>query len=331
MTVEVRSPLQSAAMSETEPILRAEGLTVAYGDFVALDRFDAVFEGGSCGLLGPNGAGKSSLLRALLGLIRPTAGRATVLGHDIEREGLAVRRRVGYMPERDAFVPGASAVQTLTYLGRLGGLDAREARARAHETLYFVGLGEARYRSPEEYSTGMRQRARLAAALVHDPDLVILDEPTNGLDPSGREEMLRLVRAVAERGVHVLMASHLLPDVEQVCERVLMLNRGRVVGGGLVADLKKSGRRILRVRLRGERRRFELALAARQLSCTEPEGRASAHHYEVLIEGLEPRELFRAAVESEQVVLSLHEERRNLEQVFFELIGASGAPWSSTI
>jgi ABC-2 type transport system ATP-binding protein len=246
-----------------------------------------------------------------------------VLGLDVEREGLALRRRVGYMPERDAFVPSASAVQTLTYLGRLGGLDAREARARAHETLYFVGLGEARYRSPEEFSTGMRQRARLAAALVHDPDLVILDEPTNGLDPAGRDEMLELVRAVADRGVHVLLASHLLPDVEQVCEEVLMLNRGRVVAAGKVADLVRDEREVLRVKLRGERARFEAELAARGAASREPEARAQEASYELLVEGLAARELFAAAHASAQIVLALREERRSLEQVFLEVLAGS--------
>lgn len=310
-------------MSAPTPVLRAEGLRVAYGSFVALEHFDATWEGGTCGLLGPNGAGKSSLLRSLLGLVAPAAGSARVLGLDVEREGLALRRRVGYMPERDAFVPSASAVQTLTYLGRLGGLDAREARARAHETLYFVGLGEARYRSPEEFSTGMRQRARLAAALVHDPDLVILDEPTNGLDPAGRDEMLELVRAVASRGVHVLLASHLLPDVEQVCQEVLMLNRGRVVAAGKVADLVRDEREVLRVKLRGERARFEAELAARGAAAREPEARAQEASYELLVEGLAARELFAAAHASDQVVLALREERRSLEQVFLEVLAGS--------
>ncbi|MBL8899600.1 MAG: ABC transporter ATP-binding protein [Planctomycetes bacterium] len=307
-------------MSAPTPVLRAEGLTVAYGDFVALDRFDAVLEGGTCGLLGPNGAGKSSLLRTLLGLIAPTAGKATVLGLDVETEGLALRRRVGYMPERDAFVPSASAVQTLTYLGRLGGLDAREARSRAHETLYFVGLGEARYRSPEEFSTGMRQRARLAAALVHDPELVILDEPTNGLDPAGRDAMLGLVRAVASRGVHVLLASHLLTDVEQVCERVLVLDKGRLLASGEMKELVRADREVLRVRLNGERAPFEAALAKRSAIARVPEGRENENGFELLVEGLSPRELFAAAMECGQVVLALREERRSLEQVFLEAL-----------
>ncbi|MCB9881218.1 MAG: ABC transporter ATP-binding protein [Planctomycetes bacterium] len=308
--------------------LELEHLTVAYGDFTALSDFTTTFDGGTCGLLGPNGAGKSTLNRTLLGLVTPVSGTARVMGIDIAEDPIEVRRRIGYMPERDAFVPGANAVRSLTYLAQLSGLCFREARNRAHEALYYVGLGEARYRPIQDYSTGMRQRARLAMALVHDPDMVLLDEPTNGMDPAGRADMLRLVRDIANKGIHVFMASHLLPDIEQVCDRILMIDRGRLVRGGTLDELRRTENVVHRVSLRGDEAAF---LERARISDTfrvesqETEDR-TGKTFDVIVhpghgEPTGTTAIFALAHAAGATVLSLQQERRSLEDIFMETLG----------
>jgi ABC-2 type transport system ATP-binding protein len=179
------------------PIIDLEGVSVRYGKNAALRDVSVSFPSGAVGLLGPNGAGKSTLLKSVLGLLVPERGRLRVLGLDVRHSPLQIRRRIGYMPESDAHIPGMNAVAFVAYCGELAGLPRADAMQRAHEVLYYVGLGEARYRNVEQYSTGMKQRIKLAQALVHDPELLFLDEPTNGMDPKGRDEMLELVRDIA--------------------------------------------------------------------------------------------------------------------------------------
>ncbi len=221
-------------------VAEIQGLTVRYGRFTALESFTAVVPGGCVGLLGPNGAGKSTFIRTLLGFVQPAAGRGTVLGHEVGRDDLAIRRAVGYMPEQDCHIPGLSAVQYVALAGELGGLSKAQAVRRAHEVLEYCGLGEARYRMVETYSTGMKQRIKLAQALVHGPRLLLLDEPTNGLDPIGREEMLQLVRSIShEKNVNVLVSSHLLPDIERTCDEAIVLFQGRLRAQGRIDDLKR--------------------------------------------------------------------------------------------
>ena len=191
------------------------------------------FAPGAVGLLGPNGAGKSTMIKALLGFIVPDRGRMRVLGLDVAEAPLEIRARVGYMPESDAHIPGMNAVSFVAYCGELAGLPRVDAMQRAHEVLFYVGLGEARYRNVETYSTGMKQRIKLAQALVHDPDLLFLDEPTNGMDPKGRDEMLELVRDLAHnKGVNLILSSHLLPDVEYTCDHVVVMDKGAIAAAG---------------------------------------------------------------------------------------------------
>src|SRR4029079_5844264 len=174
-----------------------------------------------------NGAGKSTMLKALLGLLEAESGRIRVLDLDVASHPLDVRSRIGYMPENDAQIPGMTAVAFVAYCGELSGLSAADAMQRAHEVLYYVGLGEARYRQVETYSTGMKQRIKLAQALVHDPDLLLLDEPTNGMDPQGREEMLALIRDLAHaKHINLILSSYVMPDVESVCDDVVVMNQG---------------------------------------------------------------------------------------------------------
>ena len=218
-----------------------ESLEVRYGPTIALKDISLTLEDGIVGLLGPNGSGKSTLLKTLLGLLTPSAGGGHVLGIPLgTHESAKLRGRIGYMPEYDALIEDTSAYEQVAFWGELSGLTPEQARDRAHEVLYFVALDEARYRPVSGYSTGMRQRVKLAQALVHSPELVFLDEPTNGLDPDGRRRMLDLVLKVhADLGTSVIMASHLLEDVERVSDQLVILDKGEVKAAGSMAGLRK--------------------------------------------------------------------------------------------
>ena len=232
-------------------VVTLEGVTVTYGRNAALRDVTSTFAGGAVGLLGPNGAGKSTMLKSLLGFLAPTQGRMTVLGLDVAASPLEIRARVGYMPESDAHIPGMNAVSFVAYCGELAGLPRVDAMQRAHEVLFYVGLGEARYRNVETYSTGMKQRIKLAQALVHDPDLLFLDEPTNGMDPKGRDEMLELVRDLGHnKGVNLILSSHLLPDVEYTCDSVVVMDKGRVAAAGAIDALKQPRGRVYELRVK---------------------------------------------------------------------------------
>src|SRR5687767_2510070 len=249
--VERRTAVYPPEMSARPPVVTLEGVTVLYGAQRALHEVTTRFETGAVGLLGPNGAGKSTMIKTLLGFIKPAAGTMRVLGYDVAVSPLDIRARVGYMPESDAHIPGMNAVSFVAYCGELAGLPADDAMQRAHEVLYYVGLGEARYRNIETYSTGMKQRIKLAQALVHDPDLLFLDEPTNGMDPKGRDEMLELVRDLAHhKGVNVIVSSHLLPDIEYTCEDVVVMDGGRIATAGPIASLKQPRGQLFELRVK---------------------------------------------------------------------------------
>jgi ABC-2 type transport system ATP-binding protein len=219
-------------------VAEVEGLSKRYGTVQALDRVDVEIAPGCTGLVGSNGAGKSTLIKLLLGLLVPDQGRATVLGHDVAVDSLAVRSRVGYLPE-GACLPGdVTAADFVAFMAQLAGLPPRPARERAAEVCYQVGLEEERYRAVGGFSTGMQQRVKLAVALVHDPSLLLLDEPTDGMDPQGREDMLDLIARIrGELGIDVLVSTHLLGDVERVCDRVVMVHAGHVLAQGSIAEV----------------------------------------------------------------------------------------------
>ncbi len=223
-------------------VVSVHGLTKAYGARPpALSDVTLEFPEGVTGLLGPNGAGKSTLIQCVLGLLRDWRGEVSVLGVDARKDRMEVRRRVGYMPEADSYMPRMTGVQATRYLAELSGLPHAEALRRAHECLHFVGMTDALYRPGEEYSTGMRQRLKLAQALVHDPEILFVDEPVTGLDPAGHDEFLRLIRSLATKhGKHVVWSSHLLPDVQQVADSVVVLHRGRVLGSKRLEDLRDA-------------------------------------------------------------------------------------------
>ena len=219
-------------------MIRTDGLTKRFGSVTALEGLTLDVESGVTGLVGANGAGKSTLLKILLGLLPATDGHASVLEIDVAADGAAIRERVGYMPEHDCLPPDVSATEFVVHMGRMSGLPTTAARERAADTLRHVGLYEERYRPMGGYSTGMRQRVKLAQALVHDPALVLLDEPTNGLDPAGRDDMLELIRRIgAEFGITVIVTSHLLGELERVCDGIVVIDGGRLLRHSTTASV----------------------------------------------------------------------------------------------
>jgi ABC-2 type transport system ATP-binding protein len=302
----------------TDAVVELANLSVRFGAVQALSGLTLRVPGGAVGLLGPNGAGKTTLLKALLGLVAPSEGSATVLGLDSRAEPRRIRQLIGYMPERDCHIPGMNAVNFVAYAGELTGMRRRDAFQRAHEVLFYVGLEEARYRTIESYSTGMKQRIKLAQALVHDPKLVFLDEPTNGMDPRGREEMLALVRDVAaNKGIHVLLSSHLLPDVESVCERVVVLSRGKVLAQGSIAEMRAGSGDAFLVRLKGEPGAFLARLGAEGHSAAPAQGN---QHRIVLGDGAGAQVLFRMARDTGVQIRQLTPEQLSLEDVFLKAL-----------
>src|SRR5215468_11266031 len=233
------------------------GVTKTYGAVTALRQLTVEVGDGAVGLLGPNGAGKTTLIRTLLGLITLDAGGGEVLGMDVRTRRLDIRQAVGFAPEDECLFPGVAGIESVAYAGELCGMAWKDALQRAHEVLNYVGLGEARYRRVESYSTGMKQRLKLAAAIVHDPHLLILDEPTNGMDPAGREDILELARDLAHnKGMSLVFSSHLLPDVEAVCDHVVVLGGGQLLAEGQIQELKKLHDCCYELRIKGDAERF---------------------------------------------------------------------------
>jgi len=286
-----------------------------FGDVRAVDDLSVAIPEGAIGLVGPNGAGKTTFLRLLLGLVRPTAGTAKVLGHDIG-EGIPIRERVGYMPEHDCLIPDMTGVGLVTYMGRISGLDANTAISRAHDVLQFVGVEEERYRKIAEYSTGMKQKIKLAQSMVHDPQLYIFDEPTTGLDPKGRTEMLDLVGAIARSpGRNVVLSSHLLPDVETICKYIIILDGGHQIAAGELTQLLAGSADRLRIDVRGDSKEFARRLNERGLETeATPTGVRVARK-----PGVEAA-IFETAKAVGAEVRYLGREIRSLEEFFLELV-----------
>ena len=237
----------------TSVLFQFENVTKTYGAITALNNLSVTVPPGAIGLLGPNGSGKTTMIRTLLGLIPVDSGSGEVLGMDFRRRQLDIRRVVGFAPEDECLFPHVVGVEFVRYAGELVGMSAGDGLQRAHEVLDYVGLGEARYRKVESYSTGMKQRLKLASAIVHDPKLLILDEPTNGMDPAGREEVLELARDLAHnKGMSLLFSSHLLPDVEAVCDYVIVLGAGKLLAQGKIQELKQVHDQCFDVRLKAE-------------------------------------------------------------------------------
>jgi ABC-2 type transport system ATP-binding protein len=294
------------------PIIATQGLTMRFPGVTALDALTLGVEPGVVGLVGANGAGKSTLIKILLGLLPPTSGQATVLGLDIAGEGGQIRERVGYMPEHECLPPDMPATEFVVHMARMSGLPATAARERAADTLRHVGLYEERYRPIGGYSTGMRQRVKLAQSLVHDPQLVFLDEPTNGLDPAGRDEMLGLIRRIGtEFGISVLVTSHLLGELERICDHIVIIDGGRLLRSQAVASFTEvSGVLMVEVDEGTEKLSMRLTQAGLQV---RPEGRfllvdiAGENTFDIIRDGV---------AEMDLCLIRMEQCRHHIEEVF---------------
>ena len=299
--------------------LEVNDIHFSYGPIAALAGVSLKLEGGAVGLLGPNGAGKSTLLRILLGFLTPSKGEGRVLGYDIRTERALIRRSVGFMPEDDCFIVGMDAVSFTSYFGELSGMPREEAMKRAHEVLFYVGLGESRYRLLDTYSAGMKQRLKLAQALVHDPKLLFLDEPTSNLDPHGRQEILELIRDISSaKDIQVLVSSHILADIETLCADVVILNKGRVAAQGSLESLRAIDYSLFEVRVKGDESLFRGEAEARGCRVDRTEDGILKIYMPADKDRIE---IFRAAAAAGAQVRHFVKSRTSLEDLFARTVG----------
>ncbi len=300
-----------------DTLFQLANVSKTYGNVRALDDLSLTVPEGAIGLLGPNGSGKTTMIRTLLGLITIDRGEGQILGLDIRRQRLEIRREIGFAPEDECLFPHVQGVEFVAYAGELVGMSSGDALQRSHEVLDYVGLGEARYRKVESYSTGMKQRLKLASAIVHDPKLLILDEPTNGMDPAGREEVLELAGDLAQnKGMNLVFSSHILPDVEAVCDYVVVLGRGKLLAQGSMQELKQLHDQMFDVRLKTNAPGFAERLAAE--GCTaEPNGDMLRVRIPV---GRSPQILWQAAADEQDQIRHLRPQRSTLEEVFLNAV-----------
>lgn len=299
-------------------MIETRNFTKKYGKFLALDGINLNIPPASVGLLGANGAGKSTLIRSLLGIIKPTSGSAQVVGFDTKAQGIRVREHVGYMPEADALPMGTTAADFVGHMAEMSGLPPRQARQRAADVLQQVGLGEERYRLISGFSTGMRQRVKLAQAIVHDPKLVFLDEPTAGMDPQGRDDMLELVeRIYTKMGISVVFSSHILEDIELVCDYVIIMNHGRVLAS---QSLKHTEQNIgeVTVQIDGNLTPFQQALEGLGVKAEQQEDAATG--MDILVVDVHDERMYDVirdvAVDQDVVIRKLRSRSRSLEDLY---------------
>ena len=295
-------------------------VTHRYGTNLALQDVTLALEPGRIGLLGPNGAGKSTLLKILMGLLPPSEGGGQLMGRDIRSGGAALRRMIGYMSEADALIPGLKGAEYAALAGELCGMGRRQATRRAHTLLNYLGLEEARYRKLEEYSTGMKQRLKLAQALVHDPPVLLLDEPTSGLDPAGRERMLELLLCLArDHGKVIVLSTHLLGDVDRVCETVVILHQGKVLRDGTVEQLRARRQDRYRLQIQGAPQAFLEELRLEGVEILQDNGRGELR---VLVPpGWVTRAFFALADNHGVLLRGLQADDEDLEELFHRVIG----------
>jgi ABC-2 type transport system ATP-binding protein len=298
-------------------LFQLQDVTKTYGQVTALNSLSVSVPLGAVGLLGPNGSGKTTMIRTLLGLVPIDKGSGSILGLDFQSRQLDIRRLVGFAPEDECLFPRVSGIEFAAYAGELVGMRTKDAMQRAHEVLDYVGLGEARYRQAASYSTGMKQRLKLASAIVHDPKLLILDEPTNGMDPSGRKEIIELARDLAHsKGMSLIFSSHLLPDVEAVCDYIVVLGSGRLLAEGKIQELKQLHKQWFEVRLKSSPAPFAEKLTA--LGCA-----AKVRDDLLLVQlpdGQSPQIIWRAAAEHREQIRYLRPQRSTLEEVFLKAV-----------
>ena len=311
----VETTEHDAAPAPQKPAIELQGLSVRFGNRDILNNLVCSLRGRAIGLLGPNGAGKSTLINTLLGFYKPTSGSARVLGHDIRTEIMKIRSLIGYMPENDALIAKMSAVSFVQMMAEISGLPPAAALERAHEALFCVGLAEARYRKLGTYSLGMKQLAKLAQAIAHGPKLLILDEPTNGLDPSARQRMIRMIRDIRDsRQLQIVLCSHLLRDVEDTCEEVLILKKGRVAHYSNLEEERSANKRFLELEIYGENRDFTEAIEKLGCECATTANRLKM----ILADGVEIRDIYRIAAERDVRIRRLNFRRDTLEDIFLK-------------
>lgn len=301
---------------EPAPVVELDSLVVKFGRKEILKGLTGSLSGHAIGLLGPNGAGKTTLLHTILGFHPPAAGTARILGLEIRKQCREIRRLTGYMPENDSFVAGMSGIRLTRLLAEITGLPAGAALERAHEALTWAGLGEARYRPVGTYSLGMRQMTKLAQAIVHGPQLLILDEPTNGLDPPARQRMLRLIKEIGAAGsTRIILSSHLLKDVEEICDEVLILKNGEIASSCNLELERRANRKFLELEIRGDTEPF-LEMAGRRGCECAVDGKNRIKM--VLPEGVEIRDLFALAAERDIQIRRLNTKRDSLQDIFLK-------------
>jgi ABC-2 type transport system ATP-binding protein len=301
---------------DTTPSIEFDHLSVSLGGRTILDNLEGSLSGRAIGLLGPNGAGKSTLMQTLLGFHAPASGTARIFGMDICSDTREIRHQIGYMPENDAFVTGLSAIRLVRMMGELSGLPSHVALERAHEILFFLGLGEARYRKVETYSLGMKQLTKLAVATVHGPQMLILDEPTNGLDATARLRMIEIIRTIRDSGhTRVLLSSHLLRDVEECCDEVLILRGGKVVAISNLEEERLTNRKFLSMEVHGEPKAF---LSGAEGRGCELAVNGSRKLKMILPEDVEIRDLYLIAAETGVEIRRLSSKRDSLEEIFMK-------------
>ncbi|MCP5105482.1 MAG: ABC transporter ATP-binding protein [bacterium] len=301
-----------------EKIIELKKLIFNYGNFRAIDDVTLDIGKGIYGLLGPNGAGKTTMMKLILGFLAPASGNGKVLGHDIAAGHLEVRKKIGYVPESDCLIPGMDAVTLTAYLGELSGMPRQEAMKRAHEVLYYVGLEESRYRKVETYSSGMKQRMKLAAALVHDPELLFLDEPSSGMDPQGRKEMLELINDISTKGtMNIIISSHILADIEATCKHVLIMHKGKIISEQSISTaLNREAHNIIELKLKGNTDRFRETLSEFRLEQDE-KGIYRLH----LPMDFPIQSLFKTAYETKVQIRHFRKSKVTLEDAFVTAIG----------
>lgn len=306
---------RTADGASSVPVIELDGLHVRFGNREILRGLTAALRGRAIGLLGPNGAGKSTLINTLLGFYKPASGSAKVFGRDIHSDLRTIRGLVGYMPENDAFISKMSAVSFVQMMGELSGLPSEVALERAHESLFYVGLAEARYRQLGTYSLGMKQLAKLAQAIVHGPKLLILDEPTNGLDPSARQRMIRMIREIRDgKEMRIVLCSHLLRDVEDTCDEVMILKQGQIAHYSNLEEERRANKRFLELETYNANGEFTAAIEKLGCECAVAANRMKM----VLADGVDTRDIFRIAAEQQVRIRRMNFRRDTLEDIFLK-------------
>jgi ABC-2 type transport system ATP-binding protein len=303
-------------------VIALDRLEVRLGGRTVLNGLTGELRGHAVGLLGPNGAGKSTLINTLLGFHEPTAGIAKVLGLDARTDRMRIRQSVGYMPENDSFIGNMSGVRFVRYMAELSGLPPAAALERAHEALFYVGLGEVRYRKISTYSLGMKQLIKLAQALAHGPKLLILDEPTNGLDPTARQRMVQLIKEIRKEGsMHMLISSHLLRDIDETCDEVLILNKGRIAAISNIEEERRSHRNFIEMEMTGNTEAFAAKMQTMGCECARfAGGRVKV----VMPDALSQRDLYMTAAETGAEIRRIQTRRDSLEDIFLRAMEYEG-------